>query len=97
MEIRRILEKYPDLKIQINGHTDVIGSDDFNYDLSVQRAESVQLFLLSHFTEIRSINLSIRGFGRNMPLSDNRTEEGRTINRRVEFEVLNPKLLEQYR
>lgn len=84
------------MKIQINGHTDAVGNDDFNFDLSVQRAESVQLFLLSHFSNIRSENLSIRGFGRNKPLSDNRTEKGRTLNRRVEFEVLNPQLLEKY-
>lgn len=96
LEIGRILQKYPDLKIQINGHTDAVGNDDFNFDLSVQRAESVQSFLLSHFSDIRSDNLTIRGFGRNIPLSDNRTEEGRTLNRRVEFEVLNPKLLEKY-
>lgn len=95
-EIGRILEKYSQLRIQINGHTDAIGNDDFNYNLSVERAESVRIYLLSRFAGIHPENLSIRGFGRNMLLSDNRTEEGRTLNRRVEFVVLNTKLLEQY-
>jgi len=96
MEIGKMLEKYPDLKVQINGHTDAIGNDDFNFDLSVQRAESVRAFLVSRFSDINSYNLTVRGFGRSKPLSDNRTEDGRTLNRRVEFEVLNPELLEQY-
>jgi len=96
LEIGRILEKYPDLKIQINGHTDAVGNEDFNFDLSVQRAESVRAFLVSRFSDINSDNLSTRGFGRNRPLSENQTEEGRTLNRRVEFEVLNPELLEKY-
>ena len=95
-EIGRILEKYPKLSIQINGHTDAIGNDDFNYNLSVERAASVRTYLLNRFAGINPENLSIRGFGRNMPLSDNQTEEGRTLNRRVEFVVINPESLEQY-
>ena len=88
-EIGRILEKYPDLKIQINGHTDATGSDDFNYRLSVQRANAVRDYLVSRFSDINANNLTTWGFGRSRPISDDRSEAGRTQNRRVEFEVLN--------
>lgn len=88
-EIGRILQKYPDLKIQICGHTDAQGTDEFNMQLSNDRALNVKDYLLTRFMDIKEDNLTVKGFGRSQPLIDNRTEEGRARNRRVEFIVLN--------
>lgn len=88
-EIGRIMAKHPDFEIEVCGHTDAQGSDDFNDQLSVDRALNVKEYLVSHYAEIRPENLEIKGFGRRQPLVDNRTEEGRAQNRRVEFVVTN--------
>ncbi len=88
-EISRILVKHPELKIEIRGHTDADGTDEFNMQLSIERAKVVREYLLSRALEIIPANLSVQGFGRTMPLSDNRTADGKTLNRRVEFLVLN--------
>ena len=88
-EIGRILEKYPDLKIEIGGHTDATGSTEVNQRLSLERARSVKNFLISRFTELNEDNLSVSGYGPAKPIADNNTNEGRTLNRRVDFKVLN--------
>ena len=72
-------------KVIVKGHTDNVGSDDFNMKLSKNRAEAVVKFLVS-----RGVNqnlLSVEYYGASLPLMDNDTEEGRTYNRRVEFEI----------
>lgn len=81
-----LLNENPGMRIQINGYTDNIGSDIFNKELSLKRAESVYDFL-----KMKSINpdrLKIAGYGRNKPIAKNNTEEGRSKNRRVEFLIL---------
>lgn len=80
-----ILLAYPDLKIQVEGHTDSVGSDAFNQRLSEKRAESVKAYLISQGVppEVAS---SI-GFGESQPVAANTTAKGRQQNRRVEMVV----------
>jgi len=70
-------------RIQIEGHTDSVGSDLYNKTLSQKRAESVKQYLLQHFP-IKPANLSAAGYGKNDPIAPNETPEGRTKNRRVQ-------------
>lgn len=73
-------------KIKVKGHTDNVGSKDFNLKLSKERAESVVNYLISR--GVGKNKLSYSYYGMSQPLTTNDTEEGRTINRRVEFEIL---------
>jgi outer membrane protein OmpA-like peptidoglycan-associated protein len=80
------LQKHPEIRIGISGHTDNVGTDEYNLDLSERRAKSVQQYLLDRGidgTRIRS-----KGFGESKPVADNLTEAGRQKNRRVECVVL---------
>ena len=88
-EIGRILQRHPELKVQINGHTDATGSDEMNLRLSIERAERVREHLLQQIPDIVDENITTKGFGRSKPLSSISNEEAKTQNRRVEFEVLN--------
>lgn len=80
------LLKYPDVILGISGHTDDVGADDYNQDLSERRAKSVQNYL--EIKGIRQDHLRARGFGESRPVADNTTDEGRQANRRVECIVL---------
>lgn len=75
----------PELKVEIQGHTDNIGSASSNNKLSVARAESVKGYLMAKGVE--ASRLSTTGFGDTKPISDNKTAQGRTFNRRIEFKV----------
>ncbi len=77
----------PSLSVQIGGHTDSVGSDAYNLKLSQGRASSVRSYLISK--GVAAANLEAKGFGESTPIADNKTEEGRAENRRVEFVVLN--------
>ena len=80
------LVKYPTIKARIIGHTDRGGTDVHNEQLSEGRALAVKNYLVQKgVTEDR---LSIIGFGNKKPIADNDTEEGRSLNRRVEIELL---------
>jgi OmpA-OmpF porin, OOP family len=68
------------------GHTDAVGSDDYNQKLSVRRAESVKAYLVSKSIEANRVYTE--GKGEKQPVADNRTREGRAKNRRVEIEVI---------
>ncbi len=88
-ELDRMVElliEYPFLKIEIHGHTDNIGNDRFNNNLSNQRAKSVYNYLVSQ--GIDEARISSKGFGRKKPVADNSTDEGRQKNRRVEFLIV---------
>ncbi len=80
------LEANPTLRIQINGHTDSVGSEEDNMQLSIARARAVYDYLVNH--GIDAGRLSYKGFGESRPFSSNDTEEGRRLNRRTEFQVL---------
>ncbi|MEP6514275.1 MAG: OmpA family protein [Parafilimonas sp.] len=79
-----ILNKYPDTNIEIQGHTDSTGSNEYNQTLSEKRASAVA----AHLTGTHSIaytRVTTKGFGESAPKYSNSTEEGRSQNRRVEF------------
>lgn len=88
-EIGKILVQWPDLKIEIGGHTDNQGAEDFNQKLSEERAAAVFEYLKANFPEINADNFTSKGFGESAPVETNDTKEGRTLNRRVEFKCLN--------
>ncbi len=80
-----VLNKYPDTDIEIIGHTDNKGTDDYNQGLSQRRANSVSAYLKNH--GITSSRVSTKGMGESDPIASNETEEGRAQNRRVEFVI----------
>jgi len=83
------LQKYPRLKIELQGHTDSTGSDAYNLKLSQQRAEAVREYLVEH--GVPPAQLVARGYGETMPIASNDNADGRTRNRRVVmFVVTNP-------
>ncbi len=75
-----------DIKVEIDGHTDGIGSDRYNLKLSEARALSVKSYLVG--AGIADARLATKGFGKSMPIADNGTAEGRDLNRRVELRVV---------
>jgi OmpA-OmpF porin, OOP family len=85
-KLLKILRDNPKLSIEIVGHTDALGDDAYNLDLSRRRAESVVKFLTD--SKISKSRLRARGEGERQPIATNDTEEGRAQNRRVAFLVL---------
>lgn len=75
------LKKYPRLKIELQGHTDSSGSDQYNLKLSQQRADSVRIYLMDQ--GVPGGQLAAKGYGESQPIEDNKTEAGRSLNRRV--------------
>lgn len=84
-KISGILLSHPGLTIQIEGHTDSVGSDEFNQKLSEQRADAVRDFLASQ--GVPASSMTAKGFGKTDPIASNDTPEGRQKNRRVELVV----------
>jgi outer membrane protein OmpA-like peptidoglycan-associated protein len=80
-----IVLAYPDLKLEIEGHTDSVGSDEYNQVLSEKRAASVRDYLVNNGVSIN--NVIARGLGKGSPVADNSTAAGRKLNRRVEMIV----------
>ena len=80
-----IVLAHPGLKLDIEGHTDSTGSDEFNQKLSDQRADSVRKYLIEQ--GLPETNLIAVGFGSSIPVADNATAAGRQQNRRVEIIV----------
>jgi outer membrane protein OmpA-like peptidoglycan-associated protein len=83
--ISGIILAYPTLKLQVEGHTDSVGSDELNMKLSEHRASSVRDFLVQ--SGIVTSSISSRGFGESQPVATNDTAAGRQQNRRVELIV----------
>ena len=79
----QVMKDYPQIEVRIEGHTDSDGGDDYNLKLSKARAESVFDYLVSH--GISGSRLIYEGYGESRPLAENRTAEGRALNRRVEI------------
>ena len=84
-KISGIVLAHPGLTLQIEGHTDIIGGDEFNQRLSEQRAGSVLEFLAEQGVPTNA--MTSRGFGKTQPVASNDTAEGRQRNRRVELVV----------
>ena len=77
----------PNIKIEISGHTDNVGNDQYNQLLSEKRARSVVDYLAAK--GIHTDRLSFKGYGSSMPIAANDTEEGRSTNRRTELRIVN--------
>lgn len=84
-KLARILGKYDDTNVMVEGHTDATGTEEHNMDLSVRRASSVGTFLAVQ--NVARERLSAIGFGELKPIASNETTEGRQQNRRVEVAI----------
>lgn len=84
-KVAQSMVRYPDSLIDIYGHTDSTGSDAYNLDLSKRRADAVARYLISR--GVSSARIQTQGMGKNYPVADNGTPEGRAINRRVEVKI----------
>jgi OOP family OmpA-OmpF porin len=82
-EILDLLQQSPSLKLSIEGHTDADGRADDNQKLSQERAKAVQAALTAQ--GVAPARLSAKGFGQSKPVADNKTEDGKARNRRVEL------------
>jgi len=86
-ELARIMKENPELRVEIQGHTDTSGSKVRNRELSNERANAVKSILLKRFG-ISANRLTARGYGSTMPIESNETESGRSKNRRVTARIL---------
>jgi outer membrane protein OmpA-like peptidoglycan-associated protein len=84
-KISAVVNKYGKTRLDIAGHTDNTGSDDYNQQLSERRAAAVESYLLAE--QVIPARLSSAGFGELRPVASNDTEYGRTLNRRVEITI----------
>jgi outer membrane protein OmpA-like peptidoglycan-associated protein len=84
-KVSGILLAYPGLKLQVEGYTDNIGSDEYNQKLSEQRAGGVRDYLVSQ--SVQEANVSATGYGKSDPIADNSSNAGRAQNRRVQLVV----------
>jgi cytochrome c553 len=85
-QLNRVVEfgvAFPDAKLEVSGHTDITGSDKLNNKLSIDRAESVKKYLAKN--GIAAERILAKGYGSSIPIGDNKTKAGRTLNRRVEI------------
>ena len=80
------MKENPDIKIEVRGHTDSTGEEEYNQKLSERRADSVIEYMIKN--GISPERLNSVGFGEKKPVASNDTEEGMQLNRRVEFEIL---------
>lgn len=87
--VGEVLSDWPDAEVEIGGYTDSQGTEAFNKKLSKERAESVKKYLVDNFPKIRPDNLTTKGYGESNPVGDNATAEGRALNRRVQFTLMN--------
>jgi outer membrane protein OmpA-like peptidoglycan-associated protein len=82
-----VLQKYPDMKIVVEGHTCTIGGEKYNLKLSQRRADAIKTVMVKNFN-IESDRITPKGFGYSRPIADNSTKAGRQLNRRVEAAVV---------
>jgi OmpA-OmpF porin, OOP family len=84
-DVAQAMKDNPKIKVEVQGHTDSVGNDDYNLKLSQSRAESVKAYLVKKGVD--EGRMVPKGYGENVPIADNRTKEGRDQNRRVEFVI----------
>lgn len=84
--VTKLLQDNPSIKIEISGHTDNVGSEEINQQLSEKRAKSVVAFLIQN--GIPATRLKAVGYGSKSPVADNNTEAGKQLNRRTELKIL---------
>ncbi len=85
-QVVQVLRDYPKMRISVEGHTDSIGGELANMKLSQARAESVRTYLTSK--GIDQDRLEVVGYGTTKPIASNKTEKGRSQNRRTEFRII---------
>ena len=85
-KLLNLLRQNPTMQIEISGHTDNVGDAEHNLSLSLRRAKSVVDYLVRHGIEPR--RLLYKGYGDARPISDNETELGKQLNRRVQLLIL---------
>jgi len=94
-EVGDILSRWPELRIEIGGHTDSRGSEALNQTLSEARAKAVLDYLINKFPELPPSQFTSKGYGESQPIATNKTQLGMAKNRRVEFKVLNTEVLKR--
>ena len=90
-----VLSKWPEIKIEIGGHTDSRGSAAYNLTLSQGRAAAVRDYLLAHFSQLQPDQITVKGYGESKPLVANTNALNLAKNRRVECKVLNKRELKR--
>jgi len=90
-----VLAKWPQLRIEVGGHTDSRGSTARNQKLSENRAQAVKDYILARYPSLNPAQFTVKGYGESKPLATNNTELGMAKNRRVEFLVLNKDVLKK--
>jgi outer membrane protein OmpA-like peptidoglycan-associated protein len=93
--VGEVLRKWPQLKIEIGGHTDSRGGVAYNQKLSEARAQAVLTYLLQKFSDLKAEQMSAKGYGKSKPLVPNTNALNMAKNRRVEFVVLNKETLKK--
>ncbi len=86
-EISSAIRRNPDIaRLRVEGHTDDVGTPEYNVDLSFRRARAVMEYLIAH--GVARDRLEVAGYGHQHPVSEDRSAEGQSLNRRVEFTIL---------
>jgi outer membrane protein OmpA-like peptidoglycan-associated protein len=85
-KVLQFINQNPNIKIEISGHTDNVGNDVLNQKLSENRAISVVNYFISK--GVPSSRITSKGYGKTQPIADNKTEEGKAMNRRTEFKII---------
>lgn len=88
--VTQVLRKYPDTVLEVVGHTDSVGSDEYNLSLSERRANAVANYLIQN--GVSPDRLDVFGAGEKQPVATNATELGRSLNRRVELNIAPKKI-----
>ncbi|MEO6302189.1 MAG: OmpA family protein [Bacteroidia bacterium] len=84
--ISKLLTEHPAMVIEVTGYTDNIGSDMYNDSLSHKRTGAIVYYLINQ-SDIDAKRISVKDLGESEPIADNKTEEGRGLNRRVEMKL----------
>jgi outer membrane protein OmpA-like peptidoglycan-associated protein len=83
LQVLNTLNAYPEMRVEIRGYTDNVGSASNNQALSQRRANAVRYWILNK--GVSADRVVAKGYGENNPIADNKTKEGRRLNRRIEF------------
>ncbi len=85
VRVATILNQFPEMTVRIEGHTDNVGTEEYNLELSRRRSQAVQEFLASQ--QVAAERMTSEGYGMSRPVADNTTAEGRQKNRRVDLVI----------
>lgn len=85
-KLTQFLKESPDIRVEIGGHTDWVGTEVYNLELSTDRANAVRNYLIQHGAAPHRV--IAKGYGEATPIANNSTEEGRALNRRIELKIL---------